>query len=185
MNRIKIHSENDESLIYIPDFFTKSYLEELASELNWKQNQIFLFGKWHNEPRLTAWYGNPYSYSNIHWPAQQIPPILFELMKTIELEIQFKFNSVLANWYRSGNDSMGWHSDNEPEMDTRCIASVTFGQKRKIAFRSKNDERKIALELHDRSLLLMYNFQKNWQHAIPKSSKPMKDRINLTFRNII
>lgn len=185
MKRIVIHSNGDQQLLYFPDFFEKSALQDLIETLNWKNNKIKVFGKVYDEPRSTAWYGKPYKYSSIEWPAQELTSLLQDIQKQVEDYAAFSFNSVLANWYRSGKDSMGWHSDNEPEMDQTCIASVTFGQKRKMCFRSKKTKEKIEVELLDRSLLLMLNFQSDWQHSIPKSSKDMKDRVNLTYRRII
>jgi alkylated DNA repair dioxygenase AlkB len=97
----------------------------------------------------------------------------------------FPFNAVLANYYRNGQDSMGWHSDDEPEMDTDLIASVTFGGARAFKFRSKQSGQVISINLLDRSLLLMHHMQKDWQHALPKTRRNNQPRINLTFRRIV
>jgi alkylated DNA repair dioxygenase AlkB len=103
----------------------------------------------------------------------------------IKQATDFPFNAVLANYYRDGNDSMGWHSDNEPEIDSVLIASATFGGKRMFKLRNRLTGQKIDIELLDSSLLLMCNMQNHWQHAIPKSKTRNAPRINLTFRRII
>jgi alkylated DNA repair dioxygenase AlkB len=184
MTQLLIHEEGDERLVYYPDFFTSSYYNQLIEALSWKQNEIRVFGKLHLEPRHTAWYGPAYRYSSIQWPAQAMHPLLNEIAEPIHQLTSFPFNSVLANHYRNGSDSMGWHSDNEPEMDTALIASATFGGTRTLKFRHKQSRQIISLELLDRSLLLMYNMQDHWQHAIPKSKRQMQARINLTYRHI-
>lgn len=180
----KVKTES-EALIYYPQFFSKSYFEQLAQQVEWRQNKITVFGKEHNEPRLTAWYGNPYSYSNIHWPAQTLLPVLHQIQNEIEQEVAFEFNSVLCNYYRHGQDSMGWHSDNEKMVKQTLIASASFGGARLFKVRHKTSGAKANVLLEDNSLLLMQNFQLHWQHALPKSSKYNEPRINLTFRNIV
>lgn len=184
MKGLVVFSDGPQQLIYYPDFFSHSHFDRLHNELPWQQNDIRVFGKWHREPRLTCWFGPEYTYSSIHWPTQPFP----EIMKTISGELErassFPFNAVLANYYRDGSDSMGWHSDNEPEMDASLIASVTFGGKRLFKFRHKTTNAKLDIELHDRSLLLMHHMQSDWQHALPKSKRNGQPRINLTFRRI-
>ncbi|MFM7235105.1 MAG: alpha-ketoglutarate-dependent dioxygenase AlkB family protein [Flavobacteriales bacterium] len=185
MNSIVVFSNGPEQLIYYPDFFSTSYFNLLRDELPWQQNEIRVFGKTHNEPRLTCWFGPAYRYSSIQWPESDFPVLLKEIRMKLETATDFPFNAVLANLYRNGHDSMGWHSDNEPEMDTALIASVTFGGKRVFKFRNKRTDSKLEIELHDRSLLLMHHMQTNWQHALPKSKTRQAPRINLTFRSII
>jgi alkylated DNA repair dioxygenase AlkB len=96
------------------------------------------------------------------------------------------YNSALLNLYRDGSDSMGWHSDDEPELGDRpVIASLSFGASRRfrLKHRYRSDLDPVALTLSHGSLLIMYaDTQKNWKHSIPKSSKVREPRINLTFR---
>lgn len=157
----------------------------LLSQTPWVQNDIQVFGKVHKEPRLTMWYGPPYRYSNIHWPEAKLPLYLNLIMDDLSSKLQFDFNSVLLNYYRTGNDSMGWHSDNEKEIDATMIASLSLGGTRKMQFRSKQNNQKAEVLLHHNSLLVMKEFQTDWQHAIPKSNTLGQPRINLTFRRII
>jgi alkylated DNA repair dioxygenase AlkB len=184
MNKIVVYSNGQQQLIYYPDFFERSYFDLLQQELPWQQNEIRVFGKIHKEPRLTCWFGPAYQYSSIRWPEAEFPSLMHEIRSRLTKAIDFPFNAVLANYYRSGDDSMGWHSDNEPEMDRSIIASVTFGGKRAFRFRNRLNGQTLSLELHDRSLLLMVHMQDEWQHAIPKTKRPVAPRINLTFRRI-
>lgn len=184
MNKIVVYSNGPQQLLYYPDFFERSYFEQLKNELPWQQNEIRVFGKTHQEPRLTCWFGPAYKYSSIQWPKTAFSELMSEIKIQLHHAVDFPFNAALANYYRSGDDSMGWHSDNEPEMDRSLIASATFGGTRTFRFRNKNTGATISLELLDRSLLLMVNMQDEWQHALPKSKKQKTPRINLTFRRL-
>lgn len=178
-------TSGEEKLVYISGFFEEDLLIQLRDLIEWKQNTIRVFGVDHPEPRLTAWFGKPYKYSNISWPEKDYLPILTQLQTSLIAYTNFQFNSVLANYYRSGQDSMGWHADNEPEMDTTLIASASFGGSRVFKLRHRTTQEKIDIELENGSLLLMHNLQKNWQHSISKTKKIVEPRINLTFRRIL
>jgi alkylated DNA repair dioxygenase AlkB len=180
-----LFKEGQERLIYLPGFFHKNYFPFLHDALNWKQNSITVYGKTHQEPRLTAWYGEPYKYSSIVWPRQDWIEPLVEIRQRISEEIPSEFNSVLANYYRSGNDAMGWHRDNEREMDPRVIASASFGGERVFKFKHRLQPEKLEVVLESGSLLVMENFQNNWLHAVPRSKTRNEPRINLTFRRIL
>ncbi len=184
MNQLVLYTSGSTQLIYYPHFFDTSYFMELQQGLPWQQNEIRVFGKTHLEPRLTCWFGPAYTYSSIQWPQAELPPLLKEIQTKLSSITVFPFNAVLANFYRNGEDSMGWHSDNEPEMDTSLIASATFGGKRLLKFRNKLTNEKLDVELLDRSLLLMYNMQTQWQHGVLKTKRDVQPRINLTFRKI-
>lgn len=193
-------------ILFIEHFFDKTEADALFKELidttAWQQGEITIFGEKVLEPRLTAWYGEAgkiYKYSgktNIalawnvpllhikHKIESSIPPSVFpEKMAT---EKAF-FNSVLLNLYRNGNDSMGFHSDDEPALGKNpVIASVNFGESRRFIFRRKDDKTvKHELLLTHGSLLIMAGeMQHYWQHGVPKEPKKTKPRINLTFRVI-
>ena len=179
-----IYQDNDAALLLFDRVFESSYFDVIQKEISWRQNQIRMFGKWQLEPRLTAWFGKPYTYSNIHWEEQPFIPALENMKEKINELYPFPYNSVLANFYRDGKDSMGWHSDDEPEMNQACIASVSLGASRIIHFKHKISKEKLAITLHGGSLLIMQHFQRDWQHAIPKTARPIGPRINLTFREI-
>ena len=187
----------DAQLFFFPNFWKISEATNLfnllKNELAWQQDSIKMFGKSVLEPRLTAWYGDEgkiYTYSG----KTQIPnawhPTLLEIKNKIETvsEMPTKYNSVLCNLYRNGNDSMGWHSDDEKELGKNpIIASVNFGETRRFLFRHKHDKSlKHELPLTHGSLLIMSGtMQQFWQHAVPKEPKKSEARINLTFRKII
>ena len=179
-------------VIYYPSFFSSeealAYFKTLLDETYWQQDDIKLFGKTYPQPRLTALYGNneqSYSYSGI----KMIPKPLSETLKEIKLKIEkvseIKFTTVLLNLYRDGEDSNGWHSDDEKELGINpTIASVSFGVNRIFHFKNKQDKNlRYKLELGNGSLLIMKGAtQHNWQHQLPKSKKVKEPRINLTFR---
>ena len=119
--------------------------------------------------------------------AQAWIPELIGIKRQVEELTQSKYNSCLLNLYHDGADGMGWHSDNENELDTQSpIASLSLGAKRKFAFRHKQDKSTIALFLENGSALIMHEpIQQYWQHALLKTSSIHTPRINLTFRKII
>lgn len=182
-----IKLDKNASLIYQHNFFEDHSLNSILDEVTVKQEKITLYGKSMNIPRLTAYQGEKtYTYSNI-----QNPPSLFSkniqlLKKEIVQLTGFEFNSVLINYYRDGNDSMGYHKDDEKELDHRLIASVSFGAVRKIRFKHHKDKKRtFSLSLGNASLLLMKNIQTDWYHELPKTKRVYKPRLNLTFRRII
>ena len=184
--------ENGEYIFY-PNFFPKSesdiLLKGLRNNIVWKQESMNMYGKKINFPRLTAWYGNndkSYSFSGII--LQQLPwtSEILLIKNKIELISKTVFNSVLLNLYRDGNDSISWHTDAEKELGINpIIASVNFGATRKFQLRHIKTKEKLEIELTHGSLLIMQGeLQHFWQHQVPKTSKPVGERINLTFRVI-
>ncbi|MTJ13147.1 alpha-ketoglutarate-dependent dioxygenase AlkB [Anabaena sp. UHCC 0187] len=185
----------DAELILYPSYFLEEesdlIFQRLLTEINWRQDKIKFYGKEIDIPRLTAWYGDPgksYTYSNITMNPIPWTPVLFLIRNRIEDIAKISFNSVLINLYRHGKDSMGWHSDDEPELGKDpIIASVSFGGERKFQLRHKFNKtlEKVAFNLTHGSLLIMKGkTQEYWQHQIPKTAKPVMPRINLTFRVI-
>lgn len=165
--------------------------EWMKKNIDWMQYPIKMFGKTFLQPRLIAFQGDKdiqYSYSNTKLIAAEWSEKVFAIKTACEKATKSIYNCVLINYYRDGNDSMGWHSDDEDELgDAPAIASVSIGIARKIDFRLKTNHRdKIQLQLSSGSLLFMAGqTQRNWQHQIAKSKKIKAGRINLTFRNII
>ena len=163
----------------------------LRKNLAWRQDSIKMYGKELLIPRLQAWYGDQsarYKYSGILLEPLAWTPTLLELKKRVEKACNTKFNSVLVNLYRDGKDSMGWHSDDEPELGKNpVIASLSLGATRRFSFRHRQqkDLAKIRMDLLDGSLLIMRGkTQHYWQHSLPKTAKKVGERINLTFRSI-
>ncbi|WP_242926404.1 alpha-ketoglutarate-dependent dioxygenase AlkB family protein [Pontibacter vulgaris] len=184
----------DAEVYYAPHFFMQEesdlYFTQLQQAINWRQESIKMFGKELPMPRLTAWYGDKsYTYSGLLNEPQPWLPILLELKKRVEEVNGKKYNSVLLNFYRAGNDSMGWHQDNEPELGPEPgIASLSFGHERRFSFRhrTRKDLKPVSITLAHGSLLLMQGLtQHHWLHSLPKTAKPAGPRINLTFRHII
>ncbi|MCX4029108.1 alpha-ketoglutarate-dependent dioxygenase AlkB [Endozoicomonas sp. SM1973] len=192
----------DAGVWYIPTLFSQAlaadYFQQLSSmnHIQWQQTQIKLFGRECYQPRLTAWYGDEqaeYSYSGLQLKPLTWCPVLLDIKRVVEHAIDTSFNSVLLNYYRDGADSMGWHSDDEPELGPRpLIASVSFGAERDFVMRHKhyksNGLKPVVMTLAAGSCLVMAGTtQQYWQHQVPKRSiKKIPDgRINLTFRSII
>ncbi|MEG4491175.1 alpha-ketoglutarate-dependent dioxygenase AlkB [Microcoleus sp. D3_18_C4] len=186
--------DTDGEVIFYPNFFSIEESDRLFSDLyssiNWKQDIIHFYGKKIPLPRLTGWYGDEgksYTYSGIEQHPDPWTPTL-KLIKSKAEEIsEVTFNSVLLNLYRHGKDSVSWHSDDEPELgENPIIASISFGGSRRFSLKHKTSENyKINLDLPKGSLLLMKGeTQHCWQHQIPKNSKFVEPRINLTFRVI-
>ncbi|MEC3907291.1 alpha-ketoglutarate-dependent dioxygenase AlkB [Tamlana sp. 2201CG12-4] len=179
---------------YYPHFFNHIeadlYFSDLLSNINWRQDTITVYGKTYLQPRLTAYFDNnktPYKYSNIIMQPDIFDGTLLKIKNTVESKLNINFTSCLANLYRDGNDSNGWHADNEKELgETPIIASVSFGAERIFHLKHKKENGlKTRLTLQHGSLLLMQGeTQKNWLHQIPKTKKNIGKRINLTFRII-
>ena len=167
-------------------------LSELIDNTEWRQEEITLYGKTHLQPRLTAWYGGKesiYSYSGITMEPQPWNQTLLNLKTRIESLVGQHFNSVLLNYYRDHQDSMGMHSDDEPELGKQpVIASLSLGEERTLLLRHKyrKDLNTIKLPLTSGSLLVMKgSTQSYWKHGITNQKHPCGPRVNLTFRSII
>ncbi|QEM04973.1 alpha-ketoglutarate-dependent dioxygenase AlkB [Mucilaginibacter rubeus] len=173
-----------EMLEYTPGLFRKEesdyLLEKFISESPWKQRLQKMWDKEVLTPRLTAWYGERMEEEPIPWT-----PELLMIKAKVEPLAGVEFNSVLLNYYRDGNDSVAWHSDKVNVLGKRpVIASVSFGQVRSFDIRNKGDHGEhysVRLE-HGSFLLMKAGLQEAFEHRIAKSVKPMKARVNLTFR---
>lgn len=184
----------DADVSYYPSFLASDqaldYFNILLKSLAWRQENIQLYGKLFKVPRLQAWYGDinaNYRYSNLTMQANRWTDSLHALKALCEQKSAESYNSVLANLYRDGQDSMGMHSDDEPELGPQpCIASLSLGQQRTLVFSHKRSKQKIRLPLASGSLLIMRGkTQLYWQHGIAKTKKELHARINLTFRTIL
>lgn len=185
----------DSNITYYPDFFDPTnadkYLKTFLKELNWQHHDITIFGKRIPQPRLTALYAVndvPYSYSNLTLIPEKFTPELFEIQQKLNIQTGENFTHCLANFYRDGNDSMGWHSDDESALGKDpVIASVSLGGVRNFHLKHKNiKDQRCKLDLEHGSLLLMAgSTQHFWKHQLPKTKKQVAPRINLTFRTIL
>jgi alkylated DNA repair dioxygenase AlkB len=166
-------------------------LERLIGEIAWREEDVVVWGRKFPQPRLIAWYGDPgasYTYSGVRHDPLPWTDLLREIRSSVERASATQFNSVLLNYYRHERDSMGLHSDDEPELGREpVIASVSLGQVRTFVMRHKKrkDLPPMRLPLASGSLLLMRGTtQRFWRHGIEKESVPLGPRINLTFRRV-
>jgi alkylated DNA repair dioxygenase AlkB len=171
---------------------TAAVLSELIELTPWRAESVVVWGKPHLQPRLTAWYGDDdarYEYSGLVLDPLRWTPRLLAIKASVERAAGCRFNSVLLNYYRNERDSMGMHSDDEPELGPEpVIASLSLGAVRTLMFRHRFDRARNALriELADGSLLLMRGAtQSHWKHGIAKERRPCGARVNLTFRRIV
>ncbi|MGS0526827.1 alpha-ketoglutarate-dependent dioxygenase AlkB family protein [Zobellia nedashkovskayae] len=185
----------DSDIIYYPNFIGQkeadAYFDLLRNKTPWQQDDITVFGKTYAQPRLTALYGNndkPYSYSKLVMVPHSFTRELIEIKEKVETKTDATFTTCLLNLYRNGQDSNGWHADNEKELGKNpIIASVTLGQERFFHLKhrmNKNLKQKILLK-HGSLLLMKGTTQEHWLHQISKTAKTVDERINLTFRIII
>ena len=173
----------------IPKEKSDFFLLQLSKNIQWRNDESVMFGKHYITRRKTAWYGDQpfcYTYSKIKRTALPWTDDLLEIKRIVENKEATEFNSCLLNFYHDGDDGMGWHSDNEKELEKNgIIASVSLGAERKFSFKHKSNKEKIDLILGNGSLLVMKGqIQTHWMHQLPKSKKISEPRINLTFRRI-
>jgi alkylated DNA repair dioxygenase AlkB len=166
-------------------------LRRLIADTPWRQENVVVWAKTHQQPRLTAWYGDSgcdYSYSGITLAPIPWTDILLDVKRRVEAAAAAAFNSVLINYYRDNRDSMGFHSDDEAELGAQpVIASLSLGEVRTLVLKHKANQlaKPVRLRLESGSLLLMKGeTQRYWKHGIAKESRPCGPRVNLTFRRI-
>lgn len=184
----------DSSIVYYPEFFNRTesnhYFKTLLERISWQQDDITIFGKTYKQPRLTALYANnkePYSYSNITMTPHEFTKELLDIKSKVETVINTDFTTCLLNKYRNGQDSNGWHADNEKELGINpIIASISFGAERLFKLKHRQDKslKKDLILQHGSLLIMKGETQHHWLHQIPKTKKVVGKRINLTFRFI-
>lgn len=162
----------------------------LKTDLAWQEENIFIFGKWVKVPRLMCWYGDPnavYRYSGVTHQPLPWTAELQSIRTRLQQHCGCEFNSVLANLYRDGRDSMGCHADDEKDLGLNpLIASLSLGDER--VFKLNHKQHKLTLDFnlgHGDLLLMAGTLQQHWLHSVPKTKKLKGPRINLTFRKIV
>ena len=165
------------------------FFSQLRDGIEWKHDEVIMFGKRIVTARKTAWYGDrnfPYTYSRITRHALPWTPALLELKALVEKTSGETYNACLMNLYHNGNEGMAWHSDDEVELKKNAaIASLSLGAERTFGFKHKTNQTKVALTLENGSLLVMKgSTQAHWLHRLPPTAKVQAPRINLTFRTI-
>lgn len=182
-------------LVLVRDWLEPGPADVLADGLSrvlpWQVHRVRLFGREVDSPRLSCWMGDPgavYRYSGVRHEPHPWAEALLPIRDRLVRETGVAFNSALANLYRDGRDCMGWHSDDEPELGVQpVIASLSLGATRRFVLKHRRDPgRKLAFDLAHGSLLVMRgDTQGDYRHALPRTSKPVGPRINLTFRRIL
>jgi alkylated DNA repair dioxygenase AlkB len=186
----RIYELPDCDLLLIDNFFIKEeadqYYTKLLNETSWFEYEMPMYDKIVTAPRMVSWYGDtnrPERKSNPNWPKE-----LLTIRKKVEAETTLKFNAVLLNLYRNGNDGVGWHSDKTTSTNKDMnIASVTFGETRMFRLRHKFMKHlpQIEIPLYHGSFLLMAGATNSyWEHQVPKTARDVLPRINLTFRQV-
>ncbi|MEQ1485382.1 alpha-ketoglutarate-dependent dioxygenase AlkB [Methyloglobulus sp.] len=181
-------------LVLIREFYSQHesdpLFKTLLSSLHWQEEDIFIFGKWVKVPRLMCWYGDTdahYEYSGVNHKPLPWTPELQNIREKVEQQCQCTFNSVLANLYRDGKDSMGCHADDEKELGINpTIASLSLGDERLFRIHHKKTKQTFNINLQHGDLLVMGGTcQRHWLHSVPKTKALKTPRINLTFRKIL
>ena len=177
----KVFDLPDADLLLIDSFFTKEesdhYYNLLLNTTQWREYEMPMYDKTVTAPRMVSWHGDG------EWP-----PELNAIKERIEAEIQIQFNAVLLNLYRNGKDGVAWHSDRTTSSNKNMIiASVTFGETRIFRLRHKflKHIAPVEIPLHHGTFLLMAGTTNEyWEHQVPKTSREVLPRINLTFRQV-
>ncbi|KAB7765796.1 alpha-ketoglutarate-dependent dioxygenase AlkB family protein [Xanthomonas maliensis] len=163
----------------------------LQAQAPWEVHRIRMFGRMVDSPRLSCWIGDPeasYRYSGTRFVPRPWLEALLPLRARLHAETDCAYNSVLLNRYRDGRDAMGWHSDDEPELGPQpIIASLSLGAARRFAFKHRHDPAlgHVLTLGHGDLLLMAGHTQRLYKHALPRTARPVGERINLTFRQIL
>ncbi len=179
----------------MPDFLGTAEADALFAELregvDWQEETVRIAGRAIPSPRRVAWVadaGLRYRYSGTEAPPQAWPAGLRALRERLQASCGDRYNGVLLNLYRGGQDSVGWHSDDESQLGRNpVVASVSLGATRRFRLQHKRrKDLRYALDLPHGSLLIMAGpTQHHWRHCVPKTARPVGERINLTFRHIV
>jgi len=179
---------------FVPEVQAAELMQRLIAQVSWEQPRIKMFGRDVLSPRLHGWYGDAgatYRWSGRRWEPLPWMPVLQDLRDRVAAFTNRSFNSCLVNRYRNGQDSMGLHADDEPELGSQpVIASLSLGAVRDFEFRARGatgdgQSDRCAIALESGSLLVMAgDTQTNWKHHLPKRMRVAEERLNLTFRNI-
>ena len=186
--------KHDGEIDYLEHFMAPGEADQhfhlLLNSLDWQEEWLRIAGKSVQVPRLVSWYGDAgktYRYAGVQHEPQEWTPALASLRASLEAVCGRPFNSVLGNLYRTGQDAMGWHADDEPELGHEpYIASLSLGAERTFEIRHNNTRKTQRMPLAHGSLLLMHgSFQTHWKHRIPRQPGCNLPRINLTFRYLV
>jgi alkylated DNA repair dioxygenase AlkB len=194
--RVDLDAGADVALLpqWLPAEEAEAIFAALHTTIPWETHRLRLFGREVDAPRLSCWIGDPgasYVYSGTRFEPHPWSPMLASLRDRLQQTCDAPFNSVLANLYRDGGDSMGWHSDDEPELGLEpLIASLSLGAERRFRLRRRlpravkpSPADTVNLVLPPGSVLRMAGAtQRLYRHDLPKTRMVVAPRINLTFR---
>jgi len=177
-------------LYYRPDFIDSAYAAAIDSQTPWTRESIVMFGNLVPVPRQVAFYADPgitYRYSGVSHQGLAFTEVLTELRRLVSEHCGVAFNSVLLNRYANGQDYMGYHSDNEPELGPApTVASLSLGATRRFLVKARSGQERLKIDLASGSLVVMTGwFQQAYLHAIGKTKRETGVRINLSFRQIV
>ena len=163
----------------------------LLESVHWQQPVVQVYGRQHSVPRKTAFLaeqGLTYRYSGTRHVGEGWSPWFAPLLDQINEACGCRFNGCLLNLYRNGEDRMGWHADDEPEIDQQQpIASLSLGASRDFLLKRRfESDQRVTLPLADGDLLVMHpGCQQHWLHSVPQRRRILAMRINLTFRRFL
>lgn len=182
-------------VVLVPGFVPEhaAMMSVLVESLPLRQEALVLFGRENQTPRLTSWHGDPgcaYRYSGRTFEPHAWTRELSDVRARLREATGYDFNGMLANFYRDGSDSMGAHSDDERELgphpDDVAVASVSLGARRRFLLERKRGGDRREYLLGEGDLLLMTGTtQRHFKHWVPRTSKPVGPRLNLTFRVLV
>ena len=176
---------------YLPNFLPRQQADELLArslaEVRWQSERLTLFGCERIAPRLVAWYGEhgvSYRYSGTERAANHWPAFIERLAAQVGDALAWRFNYALVNRYRSGSDMLGWHADDEADLgEEPVIATVSLGAARILRIRPRPGGPSVGGALAHGSLLLMWGrSQRDYKHCVPRTRKPVGERVSYTFR---
>jgi alkylated DNA repair dioxygenase AlkB len=174
---------------FYPEFLDPAQCQSWLAKsraLGWTRGEMTIYGKKIAVPREESLFGDDlkYEYRGALLKAEPWPDFLLDTKERIEQLCGFTFNFAVGNRYLNGKDSIGWHSDNFPQIGSRPpVASLTLGSTRRFKLRHKSSKEVVDFELQNGSLLIMLpGCQEEWEHAVPKTARLVGERINWTFR---
>lgn len=186
----------DEAYLYqgkLPKYL-REYSDKVFDEL-WNchpqdQGVVRMFGKLTKVPRFQQPYMKSYKFSGVNHQAIDLPDKFNPYLEWINKQKYHKYNGVLVNYYRNGDDYIGRHSDNESELAKGVpIVSISLGKTRTFRLRDKENNESIIkdIKMPNNTYLIMAGkkFQTTIKHEVIKEKYNEDEdnrRINITFR---
>jgi alkylated DNA repair dioxygenase AlkB len=154
--------------------------ERLREVVPWRAERRQMYERVVDVPRLLCFYRE-------HQP---LPDPALDTMKA-ELDTYYRgelgepFATAGLCFYRDGRDSVAWHGDRIGRGNTEdtMVAIVSVGDPRPLLLRPRTGGPSLAIPLGHGDLIVMGgSCQRTWEHAIPKTTKPVGPRISIQFR---